>query len=236
MLANSDKNKWVRQITLAGIGVAGQSKIRQAKVAVVGCGGLGCPALLYLASSGVGTLGLIDFDTVTISNLHRQILYGNQDIGQLKTEIAVKKLQVLHPEVHYITHTTMLDESNVCAILATYDVIVDGCDNFMTRYVVNDACVRLNKPLVYASILGYEGQLAVFNYLNTKNLRSIFPESPNEEDVPSCAENGVMPPVPGIVGSMMANECLKVILGQAVPSGTYHVFNFMHQTHRVLNF
>jgi adenylyltransferase/sulfurtransferase len=236
MLANSEKNKWVRQITLAGIGLTGQTKIRQAKVAVVGCGGLGCPVLLYLAASGVGTLGLIDFDTVTISNLHRQILYGNNDVGQLKTDVAAKKLQVLHPEVNYNSHTEMINNDNVAAILEPYDVVVDGSDNFMTRYVVNDACVRLKKPLVYASILGYEGQLAVFNYANTKNLRSIFPEPPAEEDVPSCAENGVMPPIPGIMGSMLAHECLKVILEQAAPSGHYHVFDFMHQTHRVLNF
>ncbi len=236
MLSNSEKNKWIRQITLAGVGTVGQATIRNAKIAVIGCGGLGCPLLLYLAASGVGTLGLIDFDTITISNLHRQVLYGNADVGQLKTSVAAAKLKIMHPEVHYQAHNVLLNDDNAPDILNNYDIVIDGSDNFLTRYCVNDACLQLNKPLIYGSILGYEAQLAVFNYLNNKNLRSIFPEPPAPEDVPSCAENGVMPPIPGILGSMMANECIKVLLKQATASGQYHVYNFMTNSHRVLNF
>lgn len=236
MLTNQDKNKWIRQITLSEVGLKGQEAIRKSKVAVVGCGGLGCPILLYLAASGIGTLGLIDFDTVTISNLHRQILFGNADIGLSKAECAAKKLQILHPEVNYEVHHRLLDDSNASSIFASYDIVIDGSDNFSTKYLVNDTCVKLGLPLVYGSVLGFKVQLGVFNYLNHKQLRDIFPEAPLAEDVPSCAENGVMPPVPGILGSMMANECLKILIGQQPPSGSLHLFDFKSQTHHVLNF
>lgn len=236
MLTNQDKNKWIRQITLSEVGLNGQQAIRKSKVAVVGCGGLGCPALLYLAASGIGTLGLIDFDTITISNLHRQILFGNADLGLPKSVCAAKKLQALHPEVNYEIHNLVLDESNASQLLSNYDMVIDGSDNFSTKYLVNDTCVKLGIPLIYGSVLGFEVQLGVFNFQNHKQLRDIFPEPPLAEDVPSCAENGVMPSVPGILGSMLANECLKILIGVQMPSGSLHVFDFKHQKHHVLNF
>lgn len=210
---------------LPEVGIQGMEKIRQAKVAVVGCGGLGCPILLYLASAGVGNLGLIDFDTVHITNLHRQVLYGIDDLEMKKASVAAGKLKRMHPEVNFRIHDTMIDENNATEILSQYDIVIDGCDNFATRYIVNDACVELNKPLVYGSILGFEGQVAVFNFKGSKHLRDLFPEMPDPADVPDCSENGVLATVPGIVGTLMANECLKLILNQEVPANKYHLIN-----------
>jgi molybdopterin-synthase adenylyltransferase len=221
MLSTEEKRKYVRQIIVPQIGAAGQEKIRKARVALVGCGGLGCPALLYLAASGIGKIGLIDFDTVSITNLHRQVLFGNEDVGKKKVHTAIAKLKVMHPEVHFAAHDVVLDGTNAAEILDQYDIVLDGCDNFATRYIVNDVCVKHAKPLVYASILGFQGQLAVFNHGNGKNLRDLFPEPPDAGDVPDCSENGVMPTVPGIMGTMMANECLKVILDMAEVSGWF---------------
>ncbi len=218
------------------IGLSGQEKIRNAKVAIVGCGGLGCPTLLYLASSGIGTIGIIDFDTVNITNLHRQILFGNNDVGNKKIEVAEKKIKTLHPEVNIVKHEVMLNEKNAEEILSQYDIVIDGCDNFDTRYIVNDACVKLNKPLVYGSILGFEGQLAVFNYFGSKNLRDLFPEPPNAEDVPDCSENGVLATVPGILGTIMANECIKVILDKSSLSNKFTLINCMDLRMSVLNY
>lgn len=212
MLTKEEMKRYMKQVMLDDIGINGQIKLKQAKVAVIGAGGLGCPVLQYLGAMGVGTIGLIDFDTVDESNLHRQVLYTSDDVGQKKIEIAFQKLSKQNPFINLIKHDVLLDESNATELLKNYDVIVDGCDNFATRYVVNDACVTLNKPLIYGSILAYQGQLAVFNYKGSKNLRDIFPEAPNAEDVPSCSENGVLGIVPGIVGSMMAQETVSVIL------------------------
>lgn len=212
MLSNEEKRKYIKQIMLSEIGISGQERIRNAKVAVVGCGGLGCPVLLYLASAGVGTIGLIDFDTVSITNLHRQVLYGNADVGKKKVKVAGEKIGLMHPEVKLIEHDVMINEENAESIFAKYDIVIDGCDNFETRYVVNDTCLKIGKPLIYGSILGFQGQLALFNYKEGKNLRDLFPEPPNAEDVPDCSENGVLATVPGIIGTFMANECLKAIL------------------------
>jgi adenylyltransferase/sulfurtransferase len=225
MLSAEEKRKYIRQIMLSGVGTSGQEKIRNAKVAIVGCGGLGCPALLYLAAAGVGKIGIIDFDTVSITNLHRQILFGNEDVGKIKIEVAQKKLNQMHPEVEIILHPVMLDETNAENIFRDYDIIVDGCDNFATRYTVNDACVKQGKPLVYASILGSEGQIATFNYKGSKNLRDLFPEPPNPEDVPDCSENGVLATIPGIIGTMMANECLKVIFENDVAADKFTIID-----------
>jgi adenylyltransferase/sulfurtransferase len=212
MLTKEEMKRYMKQVILDDIGINGQIKLKQAKVAVIGAGGLGCPVLQYLTAMGVGTIGLIDFDTVDESNLHRQVLYTSDNVGQKKVEVAFQKLSRQNPFITLIRHDVLLDESNVTELLKNYDIVVDGCDNFATRYVVNDACVSLNKPLVYGSILAYQGQLAVFNYKGSKNLRDIFPEAPNAEDVPSCSENGVLGIVPGIVGSMMAQETVSVIL------------------------
>lgn len=236
MLSNEEKRKYIRQIMFGGVGLKGQEKLKNARVAIVGCGGLGCPALLYLASSGVGTIGVIDFDTVNITNIHRQILFGHSDVGLKKVESAKIKIQALHPGVHLELHDVMLNSENASGILKGYDVVIDGCDNFATRYIVNDSCVALGLPLVYASILNFEGQLAVFNYKGSKNLRDIFPEPPSPDEVPDCSENGVLATVPGILGLHMANECIKVILDKNVPANKLHIIDCLNNTISALEF
>lgn len=210
---------------LDDIGINGQLKIKGSKVAVVGAGGLGCPILQYLVAGGVGTIGIIDFDVVELSNLHRQTLYTTDDAGKLKAEAALQKLSAQNPYITIRTHCQLLSEENAEALLSDYDIVVDGCDNFATRYTVNDTCVKLNKPLIYGSILGYEGQLAVFNLKGSRNLRDIFPEPPAPEDVPNCSENGVLGTLPAIIGSMMAHETLQVILERSVLSNTFLIYN-----------
>jgi molybdopterin-synthase adenylyltransferase len=225
MLSKEEFKRYQKQVMVDEIGINGQIKFKQSKVAVIGAGGLGCPILQYLTSVGVGTIGVIDFDTVENSNLHRQTLYSNEDIGKLKVEIAIQKLSNQNPFVNLVSHPIILNEENAETIISQYDIIVDGCDNFLTRYIVNDVCVKLNKPLVYGSILNYDGQLAVFNYKGSKNLRNIFPEPPNSEDVPSCSENGVLGTVPGIIGSMMAQECINVILDKPSLINTLGIYS-----------
>jgi adenylyltransferase/sulfurtransferase len=210
---------------LDDVGIEGQTKIKLAKVLVVGAGGLGCPVLQYLNAAGVGTVGIIDFDKVEIHNLHRQILYGAEDVDKPKAAVAAKKLKQFNPNVQCIVFEELLQEDNAQSIIKQFDIVVDGSDNFLTRYLVNDVCVQLNKPLVYGSILKFEGQLAVFNYKGGKNLRDIYPEPPNPEDVPSCSENGVMGYVPGIIGLYMVNAVLQIIL-DAYNNQSMYVFNF----------
>lgn len=225
MLSKEEFKRYQKQIMQDDIGINGQIKIKQSKVAVVGAGGLGCPVLQYLTSVGVGTIGIIDFDTVEVSNLHRQVLYSENDIGKPKVEVAIEKLSLQNPFIKLIPHQTLLNEDNAESILSGYDIIVDGCDNFLTRYIVNDACLKLNKPLVYGSILGYEGQLAVFNFNGSKNLRDIFPEPPSSEDVPNCSENGVLGTVPAIIGSMMAQETINIIFEKPSLINSYMIFD-----------
>ena len=204
--------RYNRQMMLPEIGLKGQQKLKAAKVLVVGAGGLGCPILQYLNAAGIGTLGIVDFDKVEVHNLHRQILYTHEDIGKSKAVAAAEKLnkQNIHTEI--IVLDCMLNEENVSGIISQFDIVVDGSDNFLTRYLVNDTCVMLDKPLVYGSVLKFEGQLAVFNYKGSKNLRDIYPTPPNPEDVPNCDEMGVLGVVPGIIGSYMALNTIAVIL------------------------
>ena len=225
MLSKEEFKRYQKQVMVDDIGINGQIKIKQSKVAVIGAGGLGCPVLQYLTSVGVGTIGVIDFDTIEVSNLHRQTLYTTEDLGKPKVDVAIQKLSVQNPFINLIPHKVLLNEENAESILSQYDIVVDGCDNFLTRYVVSDICVKLNKPLVYGSILNYEGQLAVFNYKGSKNLRDIFPEPPNSEDVPSCSENGVLGTVTGIIGTMMAQETIHVILERPSLINTLMLFN-----------
>lgn len=207
-------NRYSRQLMLDEVGFDGQLKLKNAKVLVVGAGGLGCPVLQYLNAAGVGTIGIIDFDKVEVHNLHRQILYTAEDIGKPKAPTAAGKLKQSNPNVCHIIFEELLQESNAPSIISQFDIIIDGSDNFLTRYLVNDACLEQNKPLVYGSILKMEGQLAVFNYKGGKNLRDIYPEPPNPEDVPSCSQNGVMGFVPGILGLYMANAAIQMILDE----------------------
>ncbi len=236
MLSKEEFNRYQKQIMLDDIGFEGQTKIKKTKVAVVGAGGLGCPILHYLTAAGIGTIGIIDFDTVELSNLHRQVLYSSEDIGKLKVDIATEKLSKQNPHVQFIKHPVLLNEENAAEILKEYDIIVDGCDNFLTRYIVNDAAVKLNKPLVYGSILGYESQIAVFNYKKSKNLRDIFPEAPNAEDVPNCSENGVLATVPAICGTMMAQEVLNIIFENPSLINSLLLFNCKKFSSNIVNY
>jgi len=217
--------RYSRQYMLEEIGVEGQIKMKQAKVLVVGAGGLGCPVLQYLGAAGVGTLGIVDFDKVEIHNLHRQILFTSDDIDKPKAPTAAEKINAANPNVCCVVFNELLQESNAANIISQFDIVVDGSDNFLTRYLVNDVCVQLNKPLVYGSILKFEGQLAVFNYKGSKNLRDIYPEPPNPEDVPGCNENGVMGFVPGITGVYMAAATIQIILDKYDNNGLL-LFNF----------
>ena len=204
--------RYRHQLILTEVGKKGQEKLKNAKVLVVGAGGLGCPALQYLCLAGVGTIGIIDFDTVELHNLNRQLLYSTDDIGKPKVEIAAGKLKSQNPNVSFIVFNEILNKKNGKEIISRFDIIVDGSDNFSTRFLVNDICAELNKPLVFGSIYKFEAQLAVFNYKNHKNLRDVYGEPPNPEDAPGCNESGVLGVVPGILGVFMANATLQLIL------------------------
>ena len=225
MLTIQEYLRYTKPMLLPEIGNEGQEKIKNAKVLVIGAGGLGCPILQYLATSGVGTIGIIDFDFVELSNLHRQVLYSEDAIGLPKVKIAKEFLKALNPNVTYIPFEEKITSDNCESILSQFDIIVDGCDNFATRYLVNDTCVKLGKPLIYGSILKFEGQIAVFNNKGSKNLRHLFPEPPNPEDVPNCSLNGVLGTLPGIIGTMMAHETLKIITNLPCLTNELIIFN-----------
>jgi molybdopterin/thiamine biosynthesis adenylyltransferase len=205
--------RYNRQTMLPEIGDEGQEKLKLARVLVIGAGGLGCPILQYISTAGVGTIGIVDFDKIEIHNLHRQILYTEDQVGLSKALIAKEKLEALNPLIKVAAFEAKLTIENAVQIIQDFDVVVDGSDNFATRYLVNDTCVALGKPLVYGSILGFEGQLAVFNHNGSKNLRNLFPEPPNPKEVPNCSLNGVLGTLPGMIGTMMAHETLKLIIG-----------------------
>lgn len=229
MLSEQEIKRYARQLILPEIGEAGQLKLKQAKVLVIGAGGLGCPVLQYLAASGAGTLGVVDPDQVEESNLPRQILFSAEDTGRPKAEVAREKLCEQNPFIHVNSYNIYLDAQNALQTISSYDIVVDGSDNFATRYLVNDACVILNKPLVFGSIFKYEGQVSVFNYKGGPTYRCLYPESPLEGEVPNCAEIGVMSALPGICGTLMANEVVKIITGLGeVCSGKLLSFNTLN--------
>jgi len=210
--------RYARHIILPGIGVDGQRKLMDAGVLVIGAGGLGSPAAMYLAAAGVGTIGLVDFDRVELSNLQRQLLHDTDDVGRPKVESARDRLASLNPNVDVVAHETLLSSENAFDVLRAYDVVVDGTDNFPVRYLVNDACQMLGKPLVYGSIYQWEGQASVFlPGPDTPCYRCLFPEPPPPGTVPSCAEGGVFGVLPGIVGSIQAVEAIKLVLGTGEP-------------------
>jgi len=204
-------SRYSRQIFIEEIGLEGQKKILASKVLVIGAGGLGSPVIQYLAAAGVGTLGIADFDEVELHNLNRQIIHTEEKVGLSKVKSAKIFVENLNHQVTLNGIEEKINERNAEEILSQYDVIVDGSDNFSTRYLVNDTCVQLKKTLVYGSILGFSGQAAVFNHNGSKNLRDIFPEPPFDEDVPDCDSLGVLGALPGIIGSMMALQALKII-------------------------
>ncbi|WP_406683485.1 HesA/MoeB/ThiF family protein [Seonamhaeicola sp. MEBiC1930] len=206
-------NRYNRHIILSEIGPEGQDKLSKAKVLVIGAGGLGCPILQYLTAAGVGTIGIIDFDKVELSNLQRQVLFGASSLGKNKAQAAKTRLEDLNSDIEIIAYPEALTYQNALELFNQYDIVVDGSDNFETRYLVNDACIISNKPLVFGAIYKFEGQVSVFNYNNGPSYRCLFPISPQKDTVPNCSEIGVMGVLPGIIGSMQANEVIKLILG-----------------------
>jgi len=236
MITIQDYLRYGKPMLLPEVGESGQLKLKNAKVLVIGAGGLGCPILQYLATSGVGTIGIVDFDKVELHNLHRQILYIENHIETPKATTAKTVLEVLNPNIEIRAFEEKLTIENAESILSAFDIILDGCDNFTTRYLVNDACIKLGKPLVYGSILKFEGQMAVFNHNGSKNLRDLFPEPPNPEDVPSCSVNGVLGSLPGIIGTMMAHETLKLIMDLPTLKNELVLFNTLDWNYIKLKF
>jgi adenylyltransferase/sulfurtransferase len=216
-LTNDELGRYSRHLILPEVGMEGQQRLKAAKVLCVGTGGLGSPLALYLAAAGIGTLGLIDFDVVDASNLQRQIIHSTKDIGRKKIDSAQEKLNALNPALNVVKHDTMLTSANALEIFAQYDIIADGTDNFQTRYLVNDACVLLNKPNAYGSIFRFEGQASVFATEEGPCYRCLYPEPPPPGLVPSCAEGGVLGILPGLVGVIQATEVIKLILGKGEP-------------------
>ncbi len=212
-LTNEEIKRYSRHLIMPEVGIEGQRRLKAARVLCVGAGGLGSPAALYLAAAGVGTLGLVDFDVVDASNLQRQVLFSTADVGRPKVEAARDRLQGLNPGTHVAVHETPLKSANALQILADYDIVVDGADNFPTRYLVNDACVLLGKPNAYGSIFRFDGQASVFATKGGPCYRCLYPEPPPPGLVPSCAEGGVLGVLPGIIGTIQATEAIKLIIG-----------------------
>ena len=216
-LTPDDLSRYARHLMLPEVGMEGQQRLKAARVLCVGTGGLGSPLALYLAAAGVGTLGLVDFDVVDESNLQRQILHSTRDVGRSKLDSAEEKLAALNPALHIEKHATRLTSANALEILARYDIIADGTDNFPARYLVNDACVLLGKPNAYASIFRFEGQASVFAAPGGPCYRCLYPEPPPPGMTPSCAEGGVLGVLPGLLGVIQATEAIKLILGKGEP-------------------
>ena len=218
-MSSTTHDRYHRQLILQGFGSGAQDALTKAKVLVIGAGGLGCPVLQYLVAAGVGTIGIVENDQVSLSNLHRQVLYDTTDVGRQKIEVAAEKLRLINPEVIIVCYPIYLDKINSLTIIAEYDVIVDCTDNFATRYMVNDACVIIGRPLVYGAVSEFEGQVAVFNVgseegRRSANYRDLFPEQPKSGEVLNCAEAGVLGVLPGIIGSLQATEVIKLITGK----------------------
>lgn len=216
-LSKEEILRYSRHLIMPEVGMEGQQKLKRAKVLCIGTGGLGAPLGLYLAAAGVGRIGLIDFDVVDFTNLQRQVLFGNGDVGRPKIEAAASRLRDLNPDIQIDTFETRLTSENALDILKDYDLIVDGTDNFPTRYLVNDACVLLGKPYVYGSIFRFEGQITILAEPDGPCYRCLYPEPPPPGLVPSCAEGGVLGVLPGIVGTIQAMETLKLIMGKGQP-------------------
>lgn len=226
MLNNIELEQYSRQIIMPEVGIEGQLKLKNAKVLVIGAGGLGCPVLLYLCAAGIGNIGIVEFDTVSLSNLQRQVLYNQSDIGKSKAKTAHSKLMQINPSVNFTIYDFRLEKENIFSVFENWDIIVDCSDNFPTRFLVSDASVILNKVLVYGSIFKFEGQVSVFNYKGGPTYRCLFPEQPLESEIPSCSTVGVIGIIPGIIGTMQANEVIKIILSKGdVLSGTLVQFD-----------
>lgn len=238
--SSEELGHYSRHLSIPEIGMEGQKKLKAAKVLAVGTGGLGAPLLQYLAAAGVGTIGIVDFDKVEASNLHRQVLFGAADVGRPKVEVAKERLQQINPHIQINIHETRLTSENALEIIKDYDVVADGTDNFPTRYLVNDACVMLDKPNVYGSIFQFEGQVSVFNFTDNggnrgPNYRDMFAEPPPPGLVPSCAEAGVLGVLPGIIGCLQAAEIIKIITGAGeVLAGKLFLFDALNFSTRIV--
>ncbi|MGF1936996.1 MAG: molybdopterin-synthase adenylyltransferase MoeB [Nostoc sp. ChiQUE02] len=234
-LTKDDYERYSRHLILPEVGLEGQKRLKAASVQCIGTGGLGSPLLLYLAAAGIGRIGIVDFDVVDTSNLQRQVIHGTSWVGKPKIESAKNRIHEINPYCQVDLYETRLTSENALDILQPYDIVVDGTDNFPTRYLVNDACVLLNKPNVYGSILRFEGQATVFNYQGGPNYRDLFPEPPPPGMVPSCAEGGVLGILPGIIGLIQATETVKIILGQGnTLSGRLLLYNALEMKFREL--
>ena len=238
----AELERYSRHLIIPEFNIEGQRKLKAAKVLVIGSGGLGSPLLQYLAAAGVGTIGIVDYDTVDDTNLQRQVLFGVESVGKPKVEEAKKRILSLNPHISIQTYPTQLTSANAMEIFNGYDLVADGTDNFPTRYLVNDACVLLGIPCVYASIFQFEGQVSVFNYTDPDgeigpNYRDLFPTPPPPGMVPSCAEGGVLGVLPGIIGSIQALEVIKVLTGIGEPlSGRLFLFDALSFMTRTLRF
>lgn len=229
--------RYSRHISLEEVGESGQQKLLDSKVLMIGAGGLGCPALQYLAGAGIGTIGIMDGDTVDESNLQRQILFSTSDIGTKKVLAAKARLEGLNPEIAINAYAENLTQENALKIISDYDLVIDGTDNFATRYLVNDACVKLNKPFIYGAIHKFEGQLSVFNLNDGPTYRCLFPDPPQSDQIPNCAEVGVLGVLPGIVGTLQATEAIKIILGIGEPlSGKLKMVNLLSNQESTVEF
>ena len=234
-LSNEEVQRYSRHLIMPEVGMDGQRKLKAARVLCIGAGGLGSPATMYLAAAGVGQLGIVDFDVVDYSNLQRQILHGTPDVGRPKLQSAKDRLHAINPGVHVETYETALSSQNALRLFESYDVIVDGTDNFPTRYLVNDACVLLGKPNAYGSIFRFEGQASVFAMQDGPCYRCLYPEPPPPGLVPSCAEGGVLGVLPGIIGTIQATEAIKILLGIGEPLvGPFLIFDALRMRFREL--
>ncbi|MFM7407626.1 MAG: molybdopterin-synthase adenylyltransferase MoeB [Cuspidothrix sp.] len=234
-LTKDDYERYSRHLILPEVGLEGQKRLKAASVLCIGTGGLGSPLLLYLAAAGIGCIGIVDFDVVDFSNLQRQVIHSTSWVGKPKIESAKNRIQEINPYCQVDLYETRLSSENALDIIRPYDVVVDGTDNFPTRYLVNDACVLLDKPNVYGSIFRFEGQATVFNYEGGPNYRDLYPEPPPPGMVPSCAEGGVLGILPGIIGVIQATETVKIIIGQGnTLSGRLMLYNALEMKFREL--
>ena len=232
-----NQERYTRQTILKNFGEKGQQKLAEVKVLVVGAGGLGVPVLTYLNAMGVGELGIVDADVVSVTNLHRQVLYGQSDVGQSKVIVALQKLKAQNATTEIKVYPTLLNTKNAIELIKAYDLVIDTSDNFPTRYLVNDACVILKKPFVYGALHGYEGQVSVFNFENGPTYRCLFPTMPKEHEVPNCNEHGVLGIIPGIIGNLQALEAIKVITGIGeVLTGKLLLFDGLQQSYQKIKF
>lgn len=242
MFSSSEKERYSRHFSLDGFGQEKQRLLKKSRVLVVGAGALGCPALTYLATAGVGAIGIVDADTIELSNLHRQPLYATEDIGKPKAQAARERLLQLNPEIEVVAYQTLFARDNALDLVRQYDVIVDGTDNFQTRYLINDICVLTGKPNVHGSVVRFTGTVSVFNFAFPDgsfgpNYRDLFPVPPTPEEAPSCAEAGVIGLIPGIIGSLQAAEVIKIITGLGeVSAGKFIRFDLLTMRQTNLEF